>query len=428
LARALALSGDEQGALELFAELEDAEMDGADRDKIKDVSEGRLVVQADGIRVGVVVPRTGGFAPVGEEILHGVQLAAARYERDVGVPVELIIVDEALESDSTGFGIPELESQGVIAVIGPIRSDALRAAAAARTVPGTLIISPTATEDTDLGPHAYSIWARERRDRAVAEALGNWLVSTLELTRVAAFFPANESGLRRSELFQAIVESAGFEWVGSRAYEPDSTTFETELSELTELDPDAILIVADGPRQVLQIAPQLHFFGLRGRIALVSEDWTHPTVLRRLDPTFSDFRVAATYLERTGNPEWDEFAADWDKEYRRAVPDNTFAALGYDAGILVLRTIPDPTLIRPGALARSIMRLRDQPTATGHFSFDPAVRRLVRSTRLRMILDSQLVDPDPEAIVEWSLEVRAQEEERLRLEAEEELLRRGQEP
>jgi len=346
LVRALALSGDDQGAIQLLPELADAEMDGADRDKINDVSGGRLTVPAVGIRVGVVVPRTGGFAPVGEEILQGIQLAAARYERDVEIPVELIIVDEALESDSTGFGIPELESQGVTAVIGPIRSDALRAAAAARTRPGTLIISPTATEDSDLGPHAYSIWARERRDRAVAEALGNWLVSTLELTRVAAFYPANESGLRRSEVFQAIVETAGFEWVGSRAYESDSTTFEAELSELTELDPDAILIVADGPRQVLQIAPQLHFFGLRGRIALVSEDWTHPTVLRRLDPTFSDFRVAATYLERTGNPEWDEFAADWDREYRRSVPDNTFAALGYDAGLLVLQTNP-PRCVGP---------------------------------------------------------------------------------
>ena len=428
LVRALALSGDEQRALELLAELADADMDGADRDKINDVSEGRLAVAAGRIRIGVVVPRTGGFAPVGEEILQGVQLAAARYERDVGIPVELILIDEALESDSTGFGIPGLEAQGVTAVIGPIRSGALRAAAAARSLPGTLIISPTATEDFALGPHAYSIWARERRDRAVAEVLGNWLASSLELTRVAAFYPANESGLRRSAIFQSIVETAGFEWVGSRAYEPDSTTFEAEISALTELDPDAILVIADGTRQVLQIAPQLHFFGLRGRIALVSEDWTHPTVLRRLDPTFSDFRVSATYFERTGNPEWEEFAADWDRAYRRSVPDNAFAALGYDAGILLLRAIPDPTLIRPSALARSITRLRDLPMATGLFSFDPESHRLIRLTSVRMMLDSQVVDPDPEAIVEWSLEAREQEEERVRLEAEKKLLRRGEVP
>lgn len=428
LVRALALSGNEARATELAAELADEDLDRTDRDMLEEFAEGRLPAAIPGIRVGVVVPLTGGFAPVGEEVLQGVQLAAERYERDVGVSVELITVDEALESDSTGFGIPWLEAQGVAAVVGPIRSVALRAAAAARSSPGTLIISPTATEDADLGPHAYSIWARERRDRAVAEALGNWLASSVELTRVAAFHPANESGHRRSDIFRSIVEAAGFEWVGSRAYQPDSTTFETELAQLTELNPDAILIIADGPRQVLQIAPQLHFFGLRGRIALVSEDWTHPTVLRRLDPTFSDFRVTATYFERTGNPEWDNFVADWDRAYRRSVPDNAFAALGYDAGLLLLRAIPDPTLVRPGSVARSVTRLRDVQTATGRFSFDHDTRRIVRLTRIRMLLDSRLVDPDPEAIVEWSLEVRAQEEERVRLEAERELLRRGEAP
>ena len=179
---------------------------------------------------------------------------------------------------------------------------------------------------------------------------------------------------------------------------------------------------------MLQIAPQLHFFGLRGRIALVSEDWTHPTVLRRLDPTFSDYRVAATYFERPGNPEWAAFEADWDEAYRRSVPDNAFAALGYDAGLLLLRSIPDPTLIRPGAVARSVTRLRDLQMATGNFSFDHEKRRLVRLTRVRMLMDSQLVDPDSEAIVEWSIEARAQEEERVRLQEEEELLRSGDSP
>lgn len=428
LVRALVLSGNPERAMELATELTDTDLDRADQEKIDDALEQRQPETANVIRVGVVVPRTGGFAPVGEEILQGVQLAAARYERDEGIPVELIIVDEALESDSTGFGVPQLEGQGVAAIVGPIRSGALQSAARARSRPGTLIISPTATEDADLGPNAYSIWARERRDRAVTEALGNWLASSLELNRVAAFHPATESGRFRSDIFRSIVEAAGFEWVGSRTYEPDSTTFETELAELTELDPDAILVIADGPRQVLQIAPQLHFFGLRGRIALVSEDWTHPTVLRRLDSTFSDFRIAATYDERTGNQEWDDFAADWDEAFRRSLPDNAFAALGYDAALLLLRTVPDPTLIRAGGVARAVTRVRDLQMATGRFSFDPDLRRLVRLTRVRMILNSQLVDPDPEAIVDWSLEARAQEEERVRLEAEEELRRRGESP
>jgi len=425
---ALALSGDLEGARARAAELEQAELDRPDRQRIDDVLSGRVQAADGGIRLGVILPRTGGFASVGEEVLEGVQLAAARFERDAGAPVELVIIDEALESEATGFGVPRLEAQGVAGIVGPIRSEALRSAADARTRPGTLIISPTAAADSALGPHAYSIWARERRDRAVAEALATWLGSSLEPARTVALHPANESGYFRTGVFRSLVEQAGFEWIGSRAYEPDSTTFEREIEELTELDPDIVLVIADGSRQVLQLAPQLHFYGLRGRIALVNEDWTHPTVLRRLDSTFSDYRITATYFERTQNPEWSAFAADWDKAYRRSVPDNAFAALGYDAGLLLLRTIPDPGLVRAGAVARALTRARDLQIATGTFSFDPVSRRVVRSIRVRMLLDSQLVDPDPFAIVEWSLEARAQEEERVRLEAEEELRRRRESP
>mgnify|MGYP001818410272 CR=1 FL=1 len=424
LVRALALSGDRAGADTLAADLEDSDLDRPDREKVEDVIAGRVPTGDRGIRLGVIVPRTGGFASVGEEILDGVRLAAARYEREAGYAVELVVIDEALEGEDSGFGVARLEAQDVAGIIGPIRSGALRSAAAARTRAGTLLISPTASEDSALAPHAYSIWARERRDRAVAETLGRWLASSLEPARVASLHPANENGIRRSEMFRDIIQAAGFEWAGSRSYEPDSTTFELEIRELTALDPDVVFVVADGPRQVLQIAPQLHFYGLRGRIALVSEDWTHPMVLRRLDATFSDYRVSATYLERDGNSEWSAFAAAWDRTHRRAVPDNAFAALGYDAGLLLLRGIPDPGLVRAGAVARQVARMRELQAATGRFSFDPESRRIVRSTRIRMLLDSRLVEPDPPAIVEWSLEARTQEEERLRKEAEEELRQR----
>jgi branched-chain amino acid transport system substrate-binding protein len=390
----------------------------------------RLVEVADSpgaVRLGVIVPQTGAFAAVGQEVLEGVRLAAARFEAMRGFPVELVVVDEAMESAATGFGVPELEASGVAAIIGPIRSEALRSAAIARSQPGTLIISPTAAEDIGLPPHAYSIWARARRERAVAEALGNWLVSSMEPARVAAFHPANASGSMRVDVFRAIAERSGFEWVGSRAYEPDSTTFEVEIQEITEADPDFVFVIADGPRQVLQIAPQLHFYGLRGRVGLVSEDWAHPTVRRRLDSTFSDYRVVAVYSGRDENPEWDSFAAAWDEAYRRSIPDNAFAPLGYDAVMLALAGAARPLTVRPAAIARAVTRLAAFQGATGVFQFDRREGLLARTTGVRMLLDSRLVDPDPEAIAEWSLEARTQEEERLRLEAEEELRRQSAE-
>ena len=490
-ARALALTGEVDRAREAARAIDDAELHDADRRKVEDVLAGRVRPNEPRVRIGLVAPRSGGFEPVGDQLLEGARLAAERYEAETGVPVELVVVDEATAIDSASLDLSafgdgvfrqpsrvtdeidpvddDLEGDagpradeaeeipsaalranrlggdpapGLAAVVGPVLSDGLRAAAAGRTAPGLLLLSPTASEDGSLPPHAYSLWDRARRDSLEATTLGNWLVSAFEPrtivvvhpdsappplpaareepARVAALHPDNESGVRRARILRDLVEPAGFAWVGAEAYHPDSTTHEAQIARLTEADPDFVYTIADRPRQVLQVAPQLHFYGLRGRVTLVNQDWTHPTVLRRLDEPFSDYRVAGVYSERVGNPAWEAFASAWDEAYRRSLPGNAFAALGYDAVGLVLDALPEPALVRPAALARAMTRLDGVQGVTGRFSFDPETGRLVRDARPRMILNSELVEPDPRAILEWSIDTREQELQRLEREAAEE--------
>lgn len=462
-ARALALAGRAEEAVDAARRLEDADLDGPDRDKVAAVLDGRIRAAAPRIRIGVIAPRTGGFAPVGDQLIEGARLAARHYEEETGVPVELVIVDEATEvdtaavagaaeaesdtvSDSAGSGeLAGLDTSDLSGVIGPVMSEDLRYLSARRPAPGLLLLSPTASEDSALAPNAYSLWDRARRDSLESTALGNWLVSTFEPNRmdvirpdtivveadtivretrgparVAALYPNTESGSRRVRILREIAEAAGFEWSGDEAYDPEETTHETEIEALTGLDPDFVYAIADGPRQVLQVAPQLHFYGLRGRITLVNQDWTHPVVLRRLDEPFSDYRIVGTWFEREGNPAWEAFAAAWDEAYRRALPDNAFAALGYDAVRLIARSVPDPALQRPASVARALTRSAAFDGVTGTFSFDRATRRLTRGARVRMILHGELVDPDPAAITDWSIDTRELELQRVEREKAEE--------
>jgi ABC-type branched-subunit amino acid transport system substrate-binding protein len=453
-ARALALAGRTEDALDAARRLDGGDLYDPDRRKLEDVLEGRVAAATPRIRIGLIAPRTGGFAPVGDQLIEGARLAARHYEEETGVPVELVVVDEATEVDMLAAEVPlpavpgdsmvapdsaasadeqlaGLDTSGLAGVVGPVMSENLRFLSGRRAAPGLVLVSPTASEDSALVPHAYSLWDRARRDSLEATTLADWLISafepnrmdvirpdtlvepTLGPARVAALYPDNESGARRARLVREAVESAGFEWVGGQAYDPDQTTHEVEIQMLTESDPDFVYAIADGPRQVLQVAPQLHFYGLRGRITLVNQDWTHPVVLRRLDEPFSDYRVAAVYFERGDNPAWEAFAAAWDEEYRRSLPDNAFAALGYDAVTLIARSVADPALVRQAAVARALEGTRAFDGVTGTFSFDPATRRLTRGTRIRMILHSELVDPDPSAIADWSVEARELELQRL---------------
>ena len=468
---ALARSGDDERARELARDLDPDDLHDADRRKVEDVLSGRVEPAEARIRLGVVVPRSGGFEPVGDQLLEGARLAAELYEEESGVPVELVVLDESAAVDSVGSGFAALapsafhepaalretvegaededgdggDDGGVRAdrdalreappaepelagVIGPITTDGLRAAAAARRAPGLMVVSPTASDDSGLPPHIYSLWDRARRDSLESTTLANWLVSAFQSGRVGALHPDDESGRRRARIFRDIAEGAGFEWVGGQAYSADSTTHEAQIAALAGADPDFVYTIVDGPRQVLQVAPQLHFYGLRGRIILVSQDWTHPVVARRLDEPFSDYRVAAVYFEREDNAEWERFAAAWDETYRRSLPENAFGALGYDAAWLLLRSVSEPRLVRPAAIARTLSRVSRARGATGEFSFDPDGRRLSRSARVWMILHSELTEPDPDAILEWSIETREQERQRLEREAEEEARRRDSTP
>jgi len=466
LAWALARAGDDERAREVARAVDQDELFDADRRKLDDVLGGRVEPARARIRIGFVVPRSGGFEPVGDQLLEGARLAASRHETETGVPVELVVLDEADVVDPAGRGFaglapgafrepgaapPADSAEGVAdgdreprmreemdrqrapeadlaGIIGPITTEGIRMAADTRRAPGLLVLSPTASDDSALPPHLYSLWDRARRDSLEAATLANWMVSAFSAGRVGSLHPDDESGARRARVFRDVAEAGGFEWVGDAAYDPDSTTHQAEISALVEADPDFVYTIADGPRQVLQVAPQLHFYGLRGRITLVNQDWTHPEVTRRLDEPFSDYRVAAIYMERGGNPAWERFASAWDEAYRRSLPENAFGALGYDAVSLMLRAMPDPHLVRPAAVARAFTRLRDAQGATGLFSFDPDQRLLERRARVRMILRSELLEPDPDAIIEWSIEARERERERLEREAEQEARRRGEAP
>jgi ABC-type branched-subunit amino acid transport system substrate-binding protein len=171
---------------------------------------------------------------------------------------------------------------------------------------------------------------------------------------------------------------------------------------------------------VLQIAPQLSYFGLRSRIIGGGEAWSDPAVLRRLEPAFADYRVVAMFMDRTAEgTEWTRYVEAYEREFRRIAPDNLLPALGYDATRLVLAGMGCETLGRPGAITRSIRASDGLAGATGTIRFtDDDVP--AREAIVRMLLDGRLVDVDPDALSLWAEEARAQEELMKELEEEEE--------
>lgn len=421
-AQALALSGDTGNAERIARTASDEEMDAQDRKTVRDVLTGGIDPISDPVAIGAILPLTGRFAEVGESLRDGIQLAVIERNASAGAgeQVELVVVDDRSESSASADLIAGLEASGVAAIVGPIRSEALLDAAGSRSSAGLTVISPTAARDSATGPHAYSLWERSRRERAIGEALGQWLPERMGLYRLAALYPDSEGGRAGYEAFESAAVASGAVIEAAVSYQPDSTTFQLPVEAAAEADPEAVLVLADDPGTVLQLAPQVSYFGLRSRVIAGGETWSDPMVLRRLDPAFSDYRVVATFLDRSA-PEsaWTRFVAAYEDEYRRPAPDNLLPALGYDAARVVLTGVTRDALGRPGAVSRAILDAGYLDGATGRIRWTRDGRP-AREVDVRMLLDRRLVDVDPAAISTWAEEARQQEELMKELEKQEE--------
>lgn len=368
--------------------------------------------------VGAVLPLSGRFAEVGTLLQEGIELALAEFRApDRRVQVELRVLDDGSDSERAVELVRQLEAEGVVAVLGPIRSESFTAAAHGRRDPRLPLVSPTATEIPAPVDHVYTLWSRERRERKVARDLAEWAVQHLHVQRAAILYPTSEAGREAAEAFGEGMRSAGGLVVGLAEYPTDATTFEDPIRRLADVDPDLVFVAAETVPTILQIAPQLTYYGLSGRLVMGGAAWSDPTVVRRLDSTTGNYILVGTFVDRVSpGTRWESFKVIYEQTYSKPLRENMIPALAFDAMELVLAAVGEAGLPFPGAVAAALTRLPERPGATGLLLPDPETSTVTRRTVIRVLDDRTLEEADPIRILEWLEEAR----ERRELEADSE--------
>ncbi len=365
--------------------------------------------EAVALRVGAVLPLSGRFSGVGGLLREGMELALEEFRAATGgrVPVEIVFADDRSDPERSVALIRELEARGVVAILGPVRSESFAGGARARRNPRLALVSPTATEVLAPAPHAYTLWSRERRERDVGADVGRWVVRRLGLRRAAVLHPEGEGGRWAADAFARSVLEAGGELVRSAAYATGATTFEGPIGEIAAAEPEVVFVAAETAPTVLQIAPQLPYYGVSTAVVAGGPIWSDPAVVRRLEPPAADFRVVGTFVDRleTGSA-WDRFQTAYEVEYSKPLRENMLPALAYDAAGLVFAAAAAARLPLPEAVADALARLPERPGATGFLRVDPATSTVARRTLIRMLLERSLVEADPGRILEWLEEAR----------------------
>lgn len=412
LARALALTGRSAAAREAVRGVSVEEAPRAVTELVRRIREGRLD-GTDGppVRVEAVLPLSGSLAPVGRFLRQGMELAVEEYRAAGGDSVRVSFRDDRSRSARSRRLIRSAETAGAAAVVGPARSAALAAAMGARRDPALPVLSPTASSPPREGWNGYSLWGLESRERTLARAVSRWLVESAGIDRLAVLRPRGGVGRVAEQAFRAGAGRWGGGVLAAASYLPDSTTFESEIRRLAGIDPEAVFVASRDPRNALQIAPQLSYYGLGTSAVAGGSAWGEPAVVRRLRGGSPSLYVTAVFTDRGAGTAWADFKAMYEMKYDRPLSDNILPALGYDAMKVILTAVDSVGLPRRGAIARSLASGSVQG-ATGRLRFRLGHPAAGREPRVRLGVDGNLEAADPERLRTWIR--RAQERQQAR--------------
>ncbi len=379
-------------------------------------------------RVGVLLPRSGPYGPVGEQLKQVIELANDR----LGGQLDLIWFDTGSEEVDVVAGAEALVLEhGCMALLGPILKDHVMPAAETAQAMGVTMLALSQSQDpTAAGPYVY----RGFLPLGVqVEALLEHAMTTLGLQRFAVLYPDSSYGQTTRDLFATGVEKRGGMVVRVESYDPAATDFlqpaqrlgqkdyEARKAEFWKLKRDAIkadpkadtskmmlppiidfeaIFLPDSWRRVALVASSLAYeefpvgdfqpyrdaepvalFGLNG--------WNDARIVEAGGTYVQDATFVDTFLVSSSREPVQRFVADYQTAFGR--PPGVIDALTWDAVHLLSGAVIAGGTDRDAVRAELSMSRLDPPVAGGKgFGEDREVDR-----------DLLVLTIDGEAITPW---------------------------
>lgn len=283
------------------------------------------------LKVGTILPQSGGLAFLGPPEEAGVQLAINEVnEAGLGIDIEAILRDSGdTTTDTATVSVTDLLSQKVTAIIGAASSGVSKTVIDQITGAGVVQFSPanTSADFTDYDDKGL-FWRTAPSDLLQGEVLGNQIAEDGNST--LGLIVLNDSyGTGLAESTTAAFEAAGGEVVASASFNEGDANFSAQIAEVTAANPDAIALITFDQAKV--ITPDLvaggfpgdKLYFVDGNLADYSEDFA-PGLIEGSKGTLPglDTATLGDFTERL-------LAVD------PSLTDYSYAAESYDAVILI---------------------------------------------------------------------------------------------
>ncbi|VBB07508.1 Hypothetical protein LUCI_2757 [Lucifera butyrica] len=338
---------------------------------------GNSAKDSNVIKLGADLEMTGGNATFGQSALNGAKLAIKEVNAKGGVlgkQLELIVADNKSEAAEAANAMQKLVTQDrVIAAIAPIASSSVIAAAQVNETNKVLAISPTAsnpkvTVDPATGKVRDYIFRAAFIDPFQGAVMANFAQKSLK-AKTAAIYIDNSSDYAKGlgQYFKETFEKNGGQIVDQEAYLQKDTDFRATLTKIKAQNPD-VIFVPGYYQEVGMIVKQARDLGIMVPI-LGGDGWDSAKLpeiagAQALNNTF----FSNHYSPDDNSPAVKAFVADYQKEYQQT-PD-AFAALSYDATMMVIEAIKRANSTDPVKIKDQLAQTRNYAAVSGMISLN----------------------------------------------------------
>lgn len=284
-------------------------------------------------RIGVLLPLTSQFGPLGESIKRGIEIAVDGQQQYVST--ELILKDYAGDPNEAKIQVQQLiEQNQVAAILGPLLAESSAVVSEVSRGANVPLISFSKNSKFEVGGSVF------RLGPTVASQIESLLeVCTRKLGYhdFAIVYPENQLGYEFASLFRFELDRRSRSLVYAASYpEGDYSSFSTITDELERELPDAVFLVDDlrASSRFISAAQKK----LVKRVAILgSGNWYNPVELDNSRTLLDGIIFVSPFFSESPRPLVREFVEAYQAKYRTK-PD-FLAAQGFDAATMILSAL-----------------------------------------------------------------------------------------
>lgn len=325
---------------------------------------------ADEILIGEYSAMTGTTATFGQSTHRGLMMAVDECNAAGGVlgkKVRLLTEDTQSKPEEAATAVTKLITRdGVKAVIGEVSSSRSLAAAPICQANGVPMVSNASTnpEVTRKGDYIFRVCYI---DPFQGEVMARFAYNTLGLRKAAILKDIkNDYSIGLAQYFEETFVKLGGQVVATQAYSEGDIDFKAQLTALKSAEPEAVIVpgyyteAALIVKQARELNMTIPFIG--------GDGWDSAKLVEIGGQAMNNTFFSTAYTADDPDSIVQNFVTKYTSRYNEK-PD-AFAALGYDAGLILFDAIKRAGSTDGPALRDALKATRDVRGVTGSITID----------------------------------------------------------